>query len=75
MELVPEAQRVFGQLRDFVGRFTVQFAGGEPFVYRPFVWVYLIVAVVMFVLFWPLMSGGQMTDIHWRAIVWFNRWI
>ena len=53
---------------------------GEPaisnsYVYRPFVWVFLIVAVVMFVLFWPLMSGGQMTDIHWRAIVWFNRWI
>jgi radical SAM protein with 4Fe4S-binding SPASM domain len=30
-------QRVLGQLRDFVGRNTVQFAGGEPFVYRSFV--------------------------------------
>ena len=45
------------------------------FVYRPFVWVYLIVAALMFIWFWPVMSGGQVTDIHWRAIVWFNRWI
>lgn len=26
-----------GSLKRFVGRFTVQFAGGEPFVYKPFV--------------------------------------
>jgi dolichyl-phosphate-mannose--protein O-mannosyl transferase len=54
---------------------TGQPAISTRFVYRPFVWVYLIVAAVMFVWFWPLMTGGQVTDIHWRAIVWFNRWI
>jgi hypothetical protein len=29
----------------------------------------------MFVLFWPVLTAGQISDLHWRALMWFNRWI
>lgn len=53
---------------------------GEPaisraYVYRPFVWVFLLAVVIVFWLDWPVLTAGRITDIHWRAIVWFNTWI
>jgi len=53
---------------------------GEPaisraYVYRPFVVAYLIAVVGVFVWFWPVLTAGRISDLHWRAIVWFNAWI
>jgi dolichyl-phosphate-mannose--protein O-mannosyl transferase len=53
---------------------------GEPaistaHVYRPFVVAYLIAVVVVFWLFWPILTAGRITDLHLRTIVWFRRWI
>jgi len=53
---------------------------GEPaisraYVYRPFVWAYLLAVVLIFLWFWPVLTAGRISDIHWRAIVWFNAWI
>jgi dolichyl-phosphate-mannose--protein O-mannosyl transferase len=45
------------------------------YVLRPFVWAYLIATALLFVWFWPVLTAGQVSDVHWRAIVWFNRWI
>ncbi len=68
-------------VRDRVtGEVAVNPETGEPavsraYVYRPFVWAYLIAVVALFVWFWPVFSAGQISDVRWRAIVWFNRWI
>ncbi|MGE5227166.1 MAG: phospholipid carrier-dependent glycosyltransferase [Planctomycetaceae bacterium] len=43
--------------------------------YRPFVWIFVVVSVGLFVWQWPVLTAGQISDIHWRAIVWFNRWV
>jgi dolichyl-phosphate-mannose-protein mannosyltransferase len=53
---------------------------GEPaiskaFVYRPFVVAYVIAAVAIFIWFWPVLTAGRISDLHWRTIVWFNAWI
>jgi dolichyl-phosphate-mannose-protein mannosyltransferase len=53
---------------------------GEPaistaYVYRPFVWIYVLATAIMFWLFWPILTAGQISDLHWRALMWFNRWI
>jgi dolichyl-phosphate-mannose-protein mannosyltransferase len=53
---------------------------GEPaisraYVYRPFVVAYLIAVVGVFVWFWPVLTAGRISDLHWRTIVWFNAWI
>jgi dolichyl-phosphate-mannose-protein mannosyltransferase len=45
------------------------------YVYRPFVWVYLAAATLLFAWFWPVLTARQIPDWWWRAIVWFNRWI
>ena len=42
-------------------------------VYRPFVVAYLIAVVVVFWLFWPILTAGRITDLHLRTIVWFRR--
>jgi dolichyl-phosphate-mannose-protein mannosyltransferase len=44
------------------------------YVYRPFVWAYLIATAALFLLEWPVLSAGQITDLHQRAIVWFRGW-
>jgi dolichyl-phosphate-mannose--protein O-mannosyl transferase len=44
-------------------------------VYRPFVVAYVIAVVVVFWLFWPILTAGRITDLHLRTIVWFRRWI
>jgi dolichyl-phosphate-mannose-protein mannosyltransferase len=43
--------------------------------WRPFVWIYLIVAVGLFWWFWPVLTGGRISDLHWHTIVWFVTWI
>ncbi len=50
-------------------------AVSTAYVYRPFVVAYLIVAALLFLWFWPVMTAGQVSDVRWRLIVWFNRWI
>ena len=50
-------------------------AVSTAYVYRPFVWAYLLASALLFVWFWPVLTAGQISDVHWRAIVWFNRWI
>ena len=54
---------------------TGQPAISTAYVYRPFVWVILAAIVIVFWLDWPVLTAGRITDIHWRAIVWFNTWI
>jgi len=44
-------------------------------VYRPFVVAYVIAVVVVFCLFWPVLTAGRISDLHLRTIVWFRRWI
>ena len=53
---------------------------GEPaishaYVYRPFVVAYVIAAVAVFVWFWPVLTAGRISLLHWHTIVWFNAWI
>ncbi|HEX6844536.1 MAG TPA: phospholipid carrier-dependent glycosyltransferase, partial [Actinomycetota bacterium] len=43
--------------------------------WRPFVWIYLIVAVGLSWWFWPVLTGGRISDLRWHAIVWFVNWI
>lgn len=43
--------------------------------WRPFVWIYLIVAVGLTWWFWPVLTGGQISDLRWHTIVWFVTWI
>jgi dolichyl-phosphate-mannose--protein O-mannosyl transferase len=42
--------------------------------YRPFAWVVVLLAVGLFLWFWPVLTGGQISDAHWRFIVWFPGW-
>lgn len=53
---------------------------GEPaistaYVYRPFVWIYIAAAVLVFAWFWPILTGGQISDLRYPTIVWFPGWI
>jgi dolichyl-phosphate-mannose--protein O-mannosyl transferase len=45
------------------------------YVYRPFVWIYLIATAILFVWFWPILAGSQISDLRWHAIVWFVTWV
>jgi dolichyl-phosphate-mannose-protein mannosyltransferase len=54
---------------------TGQPAISRAYVYRPFVVAYLIAVVAVFVWFWPVLTAGRISDLHWRTIVWFNAWI
>lgn len=50
-------------------------AVSTAYVYRPFVWIYLIAAVAMFIWFWPVLTAGRISDLRWPTIVWFPGWI
>ena len=43
--------------------------------YLPFVWAYVLVAVALFVWFYPVLAGHVISDGAWRARVWFRSWI
>jgi dolichyl-phosphate-mannose-protein mannosyltransferase len=47
----------------------------HAYVWRPFVVVYLVAVVLVFIWFWPVLTAGRISDLHWRTIVWFNAWI
>ncbi|MFN8233699.1 MAG: phospholipid carrier-dependent glycosyltransferase [Actinomycetota bacterium] len=42
--------------------------------YRPFVYGYLAVAVALFLWFWPVLTGQELTTTLWRTRIWFQRW-
>lgn len=50
-------------------------AVSERHPYRPVVVIFFIVAVALFLWFWPVLTGTRITDSHWRAIVWFPGWV
>jgi dolichyl-phosphate-mannose-protein mannosyltransferase len=54
---------------------TGQPAISRAYVYRPFVVAYLIAVIGVFIWFWPVLTAGRISDLHWRTIVWFNAWI
>ena len=43
--------------------------------YLPFVWGYVLVAVGLFLWFWPVLSGNPISRSAWQARVWFRGWI
>lgn len=43
--------------------------------YLPFVWGYVLVAVGLFLWFWPVLTGNPISRTAWRARVWFRGWI
>jgi dolichyl-phosphate-mannose--protein O-mannosyl transferase len=43
--------------------------------YLPFVVAYLALALALTVWFWPVLTAGQVSDSHWKTIVWFRGWI
>jgi dolichyl-phosphate-mannose-protein mannosyltransferase len=43
--------------------------------YRPFVWIYVMAAVGLFMWFWPVLVGWQLSLKMWHARIWFARWI
>ncbi|HEY7400045.1 MAG TPA: phospholipid carrier-dependent glycosyltransferase [Actinomycetota bacterium] len=43
--------------------------------YRPIAWVYLALAVGLFIWFFPVLTGEAISLGHWRLIVWFRGWI
>ena len=67
-------------VRDPEGGVATNPETGEPaisraYVYRPFVVAYLIAVIGVFIWFWPVLTAGRISDLHWRTIVWFNAWI
>ena len=54
---------------------TSEPAISRAYVYRPFVFAYLIAVIGVFIWFWPVLTAGRISDLHWRTIVWFNAWI
>jgi len=43
--------------------------------YRPFVVAYVVIAVALFIWFWPVLTGVPLTETMWRARVWFRGWV
>ena len=43
--------------------------------YLPFVVAFVIVAVVLFLWFWPVLTAAPLTETMWRARVWFRGWV
>jgi dolichyl-phosphate-mannose-protein mannosyltransferase len=54
---------------------TGQPAVSSYHVYRPFIVAYVIAVVIVFWLFWPILTAGRISDLHLRTIVWFRWWI
>jgi dolichyl-phosphate-mannose--protein O-mannosyl transferase len=42
--------------------------------YRPFVWGYVAAAVALFVFFYPVLTGGQISRTAWQLRVWMPSW-
>ena len=41
----------------------------------PFVWGYVLVAVGLFLWFWPVLTGNPISRTAWQARVWFRGWV
>jgi dolichyl-phosphate-mannose--protein O-mannosyl transferase len=53
---------------------------GEPAIsqkhpYRWIAWALVLGAVALFLWFWPVLTGGDLSNTLWRARVWFRGWI
>ena len=42
--------------------------------YRPFVWGYVAAAVALFVFFYPVLTGAELSRAAWRLRVWMPSW-
>jgi dolichyl-phosphate-mannose-protein mannosyltransferase len=42
--------------------------------YRPVVWGYLCLALAFFVWFWPVLTGGNLSDAAWHLRIWLKSW-
>jgi dolichyl-phosphate-mannose--protein O-mannosyl transferase len=43
--------------------------------YLPFVWGYVLLAVGLFLWFWPVLTGNPISRTAWQARVWFRGWV
>ena len=43
--------------------------------YLPFVWGYVVIAVGLFLWFWPVLTANPISDRLWQARVWFRGWV
>jgi dolichyl-phosphate-mannose-protein mannosyltransferase len=43
--------------------------------YLPFVWGYMVLAVGLFLWFWPVLTGNPISRTAWQARVWFRGWV
>jgi len=48
-------------------------AARHPF--RPLAWIFVILAVGLFVWFWPVLSGSMLSHDAWRLRIWADKWI
>jgi dolichyl-phosphate-mannose--protein O-mannosyl transferase len=42
--------------------------------YLPFVWGYFVAAVALFWWMWPILTASRISDVAWKARVWFRGW-
>jgi dolichyl-phosphate-mannose--protein O-mannosyl transferase len=42
--------------------------------YRPVVWGYLFLTLAFFVWFWPVLTGGNLSDAAWHLRIWMKGW-
>lgn len=42
--------------------------------YRPFVWAYVLLAIALFIFFFPVLTGGELSKTAWRLRVWLPGW-
>lgn len=43
--------------------------------FRPVAWIFVVLAVGLFVWFWPVLSGTMLSHDAWRMRIWANKWI
>ena len=66
-------------LREEDGAISIDPETGLPAIssrhpFRPVVWGYLILAVALFIWFWPLLMGTRISDAWWRLHIWMPTW-
>jgi len=74
---VPDAAQLAE--RPATGDVAVDPETGDPAVstrhpYRPFAYAYVAIFVALFVWFWPLLVGSQISDALWRVHIWLPSW-
>jgi dolichyl-phosphate-mannose-protein mannosyltransferase len=42
--------------------------------YRPFVWGYVALAIALFVFFFPVLTGAELSKTAWQLRVWLPGW-